>query len=223
MNQLRTFLIFAWILVATILWMEWNKEQRQPVQATAAQAITPTTQPQGLPAPTLAGAVPTASTAPVSGQPAMQAASATEAAAPTFTLSNDVLRIVLDGGNVRRAELLRYRTSRAPDAPLVRLFDDTPKNFYIAQSGWTSDQGAPGHNAGFVAEQSATDLRLADGAKNVTASFVWTGADGVTIRRTYTLGRGEYALKVRDDIVNRGAKPWTGYIYRPTVNGHRNC
>lgn len=214
MNQLRTFLIFAWILVAIILWMEWNKEQRQPAQAAATQVTMPTTQPQGLPAPTLAGAVPSATVPTAQGQPAMAATPAAEAAAPTFTLTNDVLRIVLDGGNVRRAELLNYRTSRAPDAPQVRLFDDTPKNFYIAQSGWTSDQGAPGHNGGFVAEQSATDLRLADGAKDVSARFVWTGADGVTIRRTYTLARGEYALKVRDEIVNRGAKPWTGYVYR---------
>jgi YidC/Oxa1 family membrane protein insertase len=215
MNQLRTFLIFAWILVATILWMEWNKEQRQPVQAVEAQPATPTIEGQGLPAPTLAGPVPASAVPPAApGQPVVQAAPTAPASAPTFTLSNDVVRVLLDGGNVRRAELLNYRTSRASDAPLVRLFDDTPKNFYIAQSGWISDQGAPGHNAGFVAEPSTTDLRLTDDAKSVTARFVWTGSDGVSIRRTYTLGRGEYALKVRDEIVNGGAKPWTGYIYR---------
>ncbi len=220
MNQLRTFLIFAWILVATILWMEWNKEHSAPTQgATASSVATPTAQPQGLPAPALEGAVPAAATpaaAPgtVPAAPGQAVVQAAPVAGPTFTLSNDVLRVVLDGGNVRRAELLNFRASRAPDAPLVRLFDDTPKNFYIAQSGWTSPQGAPGHDGGFVAEQSATDVQLADGAKNVSLRFVWTGADGVTIRRTWTLARGEYALKVRDEIVNRGTKPWTGYIYR---------
>ena len=40
MNQTRTFLILAWLMVAVLLWMEWNKEQvappvPEPVAATA--------------------------------------------------------------------------------------------------------------------------------------------------------------------------------------------
>ena len=222
MNQLRTFLIFAWLMVATILWMEWNKEQQPaPQTAASAQAVAATAQPQGLPVPAAPGGVLSATAnatvppaMPAAGMPSMAEASAAPVAAPRITLSNDVLRLSLDGGSVHRAELLNYRVSRASDAPLVRLFDDGAENFYIAQSGWTSAQGAPSHQTGFVAEQSATELKLADGAKDVSARFVWTGADGVTIRRTYTLGRGEYALKVRDEIVNRGARPWTGHVYR---------
>lgn len=220
MNQLRTFLIFAWLMVATILWMEWNKEQKSPPEtpASAQAATAPTAQPQGLPVPAAPGAVPAAvpaavPTAAVPGAPIAQA-SAAPAAAPRVTLSNDVLRLSIDGGNVHRAELLNYRVSRAPDAPLVRLFDDGAENFYIAQSGWSSTQGAPSHQSGFVAEQPESELKLADGAKDVSARYLWTGADGVTIRRTYTLTRGEYALKVRDEIVNRGSQPWTGHVYR---------
>ncbi len=221
MNQLRTFLIFAWLMVATILWMEWNKEQKSPPEtpASAQAATAPTAQPQGLPVPAAPGApaaaVPATAVpaATVPGAPIAQL-SAAPVAAPRQTLSNDVLRLSLDGGNVHRAELLHYRVNRAPGAPLVRLFDDGAENFYIAQSGWSSAQGAPSHLTGFVAEQPATELKLADGAKDVTARFLWTGADGVTIRRTYTLTRGEYALKVRDEIVNQGSKPWTGHVYR---------
>jgi YidC/Oxa1 family membrane protein insertase len=224
MNQLRTFLIFAWLMVATILWMNWNKEQQAPPTPTElAQAAAAVTPPEGLPAPavpgvSVPGATPTETTAAAvptaNGQPPVAQVGPAPATAPRVTLSNDVLRLSLDGGNVRRAELLKYRQSRAPDAPLVRLFDDGAENFYIAQSGWTSAQGAPSHQSGFAAEQSATELKLADGAKTVSAHFVWTGADGVTIRRTYTLSRGEYALKVRDEVVNRSAKPWTGFVYR---------
>ncbi len=220
MNQMRTFLIFAWLMVATILWMNWNKEQNAPPTPTQlAQAAAPATPPEGLPPPTapgvVAAAVPTATIPAAEGQPAAAAQiGPAPTAAPRITLSNDVLRLSLDGGNVRRAELLKYHVSRASDAPLVRLLDDTAENFYIAQSGWTSAQGAPSHQTGFVAEQSATELKLADGAKTVSASYVWTGADGVSIRRTYTLSRGEYALKVRDEVLNRGTKPWTGHVYR---------
>ncbi len=218
MNQLRTFLIFAWLMVATILWMNWSKEQNAPPTPTqVAQAAAAITPPEGLPVPTVPGALPaTVSTAAVpaaNGQLAAQIGP-TPAAEPRFTLSNDVLRLSLDGGNVRRAELLKYHVNRKPDAPLVRLFDDSAEDFYIAQSGWTSAQGAPSHQSGFVAEQSATGLELAEGAKTVTARFVWSGADGVSIRRTYTLARGEYVLKVRDEVVNRGTTPWTGFVYR---------
>jgi len=221
MNQFRTFLIFAWILVATILWMKWNEEQVRPPQAqTTAAPATETAPIQGLPAPSLSGSVPTAAVPAASGVPAApgsvaQAMSA-PSASPAITMSNDVLRVVLDGGSVRRAELLRYRVSREPDAPLVQLFDERAKQFYVAQSGWVGAQGlpAPGHNGGFVAETSASDLRLSDGAKEVSARFVWTSPEGVSIRRTWTLARGDYALKVRDEIVNRGSKPWTGFVYR---------
>ena len=222
MNQMRTFLIFAWLIVATILWMNWNKEQNAPPTATQiALAAAPTEQPQGLPAPSVPGGVPapTVPTAPASvaapqATVAAQIGPLPPAAAAPLTMSNDVLRLRLDGGNVRRAELLDYRVKRTPDAPLVRLFDDSAENFYIAQSGWVSSQGAPTHQAGFVAEQSETELTLADGAKTVTASFVWSGPEGVSIRRTYTLTRGMYALTVRDEVVNRSTKPWTGFVYR---------
>ncbi len=225
MNQLRTFLLFAWLILATILWMSWSKEQQAPPTPTErAQAAAVVTAPDGLPAPSVPGAALPVTSPPTqltpaavpaaNGQPPIAQAGPAPAAAPRVTLSNDVLRLSLDGGNVRRAELLKYRQSRAPDAPLVRLFDDTAENFYIAQSGWTSSLGAPSHQSGFVAEQSASELKLADGAKTVSAHFVWTGAEGVSIRRTYTLSRGEYALKVRDEVVNRSAKPWTGFVYR---------
>lgn len=223
MNQLRTFLIFAWLMVATILWMEWSREKSAPaVTAATAQPAADAVPPDGLPVPSAPTTVPGAavlSAGPAAGAPAasdeaVPQLSATPPASPRITLSNDVLRLVLDGGNVRRAELLHYRVSRDPDAALVRLFDDTPKNFYLAQSGWSSAQGAPTHQSGFVAEQAATELALADGAKDVSATFLWTGANGVSIRRSYTLSRGDYALKVRDEVVNRSTAAWSGHIYR---------
>ena len=39
MNQTRTFLIFAWLMVATLLWMEWGKEQREPLPAAQAALL----------------------------------------------------------------------------------------------------------------------------------------------------------------------------------------
>ena len=42
MTQTRTFLLFAWLMVAALLWMEWNKEkQAPPAPAATAQAAVP--------------------------------------------------------------------------------------------------------------------------------------------------------------------------------------
>ena len=38
MNQTRVFLIFAWLMVATLLWFEWSRDKAAPAQpAVAAQ------------------------------------------------------------------------------------------------------------------------------------------------------------------------------------------
>ena len=105
MNSIRSFLLFAWLMVAAILWMQWNKEQ-QPAPPAPVAATTAGTPADGLPPPALPDAVPTAGAA----APAMTATPSPVAKAPTVTLSNDVLRLVLDGGHVRRADLLGYRT-----------------------------------------------------------------------------------------------------------------
>jgi YidC/Oxa1 family membrane protein insertase len=241
MSQTRTFLIIAWLMVASLLWMEWNKEQSHErmrddtatalAQSAAAEAASTAGLPvPGVPqpgAPTTQGASPEAAAAEsmvpqavipaAAGSASNTAAAQAMSAAPAATtviLSNDLLRLTLDGGNVRQADLLKFPQERKTGSPPVRLLQDSGKDYYIAQSGWVSAKGAPNHNGGFVPAQAQREFAMAQGQNSVSASFVWTGADGVVIRRTYTLKRGDYALTVRDDIANRSAAPWKGYVYR---------
>jgi YidC/Oxa1 family membrane protein insertase len=215
MNQTRVFLIFAWLMVATLLWMEWGKEKAAPaapaVAATApaagAGSSVPSTVPSAAPAtgstPSLPASAPTATATP------------TAAAAPKVVVTTDVLRLTLSGGSVVQADLLKFPQDRTANSAPVTLFTQDPAHYYVAESGWISPGGAaPTHEAGFVPEQGATDIVLADGRNDVSVPFVWNGPNGVTIRRTYTLKRGDYALTVRDDVVNAGSAPWQGYVYR---------
>ncbi|GHA86951.1 membrane protein insertase YidC [Cognatilysobacter bugurensis] len=203
MNQTRAFLIFAWLMVATLLWMEWGREQNAPT-------IAPTVAADGaVPVPTAAGvpAVPTA--------PGTATAVAGPGRATPVTVTTDVLSVVLDGGELGQADLLRYPRTKDDGSAPVRLFDQDPANFFIAQSGWVSGTGpAPSHEGGFAPQGAARRYALAPGQNEVTVPFVWTGPNGVTIRRTYTFRRGDYAVQVRDEVVNRGAAPWQGYVYR---------
>ena len=216
MNQTRVFLIFAWLMVATLLWVEWGKERAAPVQppevaaaaSTAATSTVPTV--SGATLPAVPSSVAT-STPPV---PAMSATTA-PSSAQTVTVTTDVLRLVLDGGAIRSAELLRYPQSTERNSAPVKLFDDNAARFFSAQSGWVSQTGAaPNHESGFVPELSAREYALPRGGLGVEVPFVWRGPDGVTIRRIFSLKRNEYAINVRDEVVNAGSAPWQGYVYR---------
>ena len=212
MNQTRVFLILAWLMVATLLWMEWGKEKAAPPAPMPAAAAT-----------TNAGAVPTAVAPAAPGAipsaPSMSAtptsATASVAAAPLVTVTTDVLKVELDGGVMHRADLLKYPSTSDDDSAPVRLFAEDPTNYFVAQTGWVSSNGAaPTHERGFLPESAQRDFALAQGAKDVVVPFVWTGPDGVTIRRTYTFTRGDYVVRVHDEVVNAGSKPGQGFVYR---------
>jgi YidC/Oxa1 family membrane protein insertase len=220
MTQTRTFLIFAWLMVATLLWMEWGKEKNAPPATPVSTQATSGT--NTVPASTVPGAgratvptIPGATAAPLRTPAASATPVAPAGAGSLVTLSNDVLRLQLDGGSVRSAELLKYTQTTQPNSPPVRLLDDRAIGYYVAQSGWVAQGGAaPTHESGFVPAQAQTDIGMPRGAHEASAAFVWNGPNGVSIRRTYTLERNDYALGVRDEVTNAGSAPWQGYIYR---------
>lgn len=213
MNQTRTFLILAWLMVAIMLWMEWNKEQAAARAPQAAAAAVQTDGNDSVPQARRDGAIPSAPSTP-----ARRTAAAAATGTPAVTVTTDVLRLVIDGGSVRRAELLQYPQTTAAGSPPMVLFDSAPDSFYQAQSGWVSEaQAAPSHLDGFVPESGAGNVQLLPGASEVAVPFLWTGPNGVSIRRTYILKRGQYALQVRDEVINTGNQPWQGHVYRQLV------
>ncbi|MBB1061975.1 membrane protein insertase YidC [Marilutibacter spongiae] len=211
MNQTRVFLIIAWLMVATLLWMEWNKEQAPetstPAAATVSGASVPGSTAQ-VPGAGTASQVPSA-TATAPEPQAVQAGDG-----PVVTVVTDVVRVEMTGGEMREVDLLGYGQTADDDSPPVRLFTRDPAHYFIARSGWSSEQAAPGAAGGFQLEGDVRDFRLAPGQDQVVVPFVWTGPDGVSIRRSYTFRRGDYAIGVRDEVVNQGSGPWQGYVYR---------
>ena len=223
MNQTRTFLIVAWLMVATLLWMAWNKEQATPpAQATATataaaggSAVPTTPQP-------VAGALPAAPNVPAAPGAVPESSAAPERAS-AVQVETDVLRLVVDGGSVLRAELLDYPQTRDEGSAPVVLFDASPADYYTAQSGWVSAGGAaPNHEQGFVPAGPERSFVLAPGQDELVVPFVWRGPDGLEIRRSYVLRAGQYAITVRDEIVNQGGQPWQGHAYRQLLRGTPN-
>jgi len=200
MTQTRTFLLLAWLMVATLLWMEWGKEQQAPVAPATPTAMPAATLPtRGVPAATPAGAS------------AAQAVASASASAPLVRLRNDVLDLQLDGIQVVRAELLSYRQTREAGSPPVVLFDNDAAQAFSASSSW---RGANGQAIPLQPEGAVREHVLANGATQVEAVFSGRLADGVTLRRTYRLARGSYALRVHDEVLNTGSTSWTGQVDR---------
>lgn len=218
MNQTRLFLVFAWLMVATLLWMEWGKEQ-QAARAPATPAVQVAAIPDMVPgqASAVAAAAPVAQIP--SATPTGAVVSKPLPRAQGVVATTDVLKLVLDGGSVREADLLKYPQTRDANSPPVALLNADPARFYAAQSGWVGQNGAPApnHQAGFVPLEPGKAYALAPGQDTLEVPFVWTGANGVSIHRTYVLKRGSYAVEVRDVVRNGGTAPWTGYVYRQLV------
>ena len=199
MNQIRTFLLIAWLMVAFLLWQEWGKEKVASAQP--APAVPAAVQ----------GQVPAAAATPVATAPGAVAQASAVAAAPTLRLRNDVLALELNGRDVTRAELVDYPQTRSPGSPPVVLFDADPARYFAAEAFW---RGVDGVELALQPQGEAREIVLADGAREVQARFIATAANGMQLQRTYTLVRGSYALRVRDELVNAGNSAWTGDIER---------
>ncbi len=212
MNQTRTFLIFALLAVAYMLFMAWEKDYApQPPAAVAASSTTAT--------PAIAdSSVPGATASASATPPAAVPGSVNEASAQLISATNDVLRLTIDtrGGSVVRSELLTFpeepRTRRNPDPAPVRLLNDEREHFFVSQSGLVSNQGdAPDHRAVFQAAQ--TSYALTQGQDELKVDLTWQDAAGLKVTKTYTLKRGSYVVAVDQKIENGGAAAWQGNAY----------
>ncbi|MGH8060623.1 MAG: membrane protein insertase YidC [Pseudoxanthomonas sp.] len=219
MNQTRVFLIFAWLMVATLLWMEWGKFNAPKPEATVTPSAqtTPGTDNNGAGVPST-GSLALPQSAVASGSSVATSVEAQAPATPSataITITTDVLRLKLDGSRVLDAQLLLYPQSKQPGSAPVELFNEDPARRYNAVIAWTSPTSkAPGADAVFLPEQGGTEYALGSKDNSVSVAFLWRGVDGVSIRRTFTLKRGEYVVTVSDQVINAGTAPWQAFVYR---------
>ncbi|HHW4681202.1 MAG TPA: YidC/Oxa1 family insertase periplasmic-domain containing protein, partial [Xylella taiwanensis] len=129
MNQTRVFLIFSWLVVATLLWMEWGKNKNAALEFSASHNLAVHSNVEHK-IPQINAA---ASIVP------LQQNSQLIASGPTVTAINvttDVLQLKIDGFSVLSADLLRFPQSKDRLAQPVKLLTDNPAYPYTATSGW---------------------------------------------------------------------------------------
>ncbi|MCX7043350.1 MAG: membrane protein insertase YidC [Gammaproteobacteria bacterium] len=217
MNQTRSFLLIAWLVVATLLWMEWSKGQLAATTAPATPAATTATSTSPEAAAPVAGLAP----APAAGTtalppagvalaPATNPVGTTQSARP-ITIANDTLRLTIDlnGGRITDSQLLKYTIEKKAGSPNVHLLDSSPATYQVAESGLIRvDTNAAQQtlDAQFSTDSGASQFVLGSGAASLSVPLSWTDpTTGLVVKRTLTLKRGSYVLEINDHIANPGA------------------
>ncbi|GGY31044.1 membrane protein insertase YidC [Rhodanobacter panaciterrae] len=224
MNQTRTFLMFALMAVAYLLFIAWEKDYAPPPPVAAASASSAATPSADGSVP---GAIPTTATSTAASGTAAaiatDAAHAGQAPSQLITINTDVLQLTVDtrGGSVVHADLLAYpdapRTHKAPNPPPTVLLANDDAHFFVAQSGLvsssdTAPQDQPNHQAVFQSAQTA--YTLADGQNDLNVDLTWQDAAGLKVTKTYSFKRGSYVIGMSQRIDNGAAQAWQGNAYQ---------
>ncbi|HEY1992682.1 MAG TPA: membrane protein insertase YidC, partial [Gammaproteobacteria bacterium] len=190
MDNRRIFLVAAVAIIAFAVYQTWMLDYG------------PRPQPQAAPAAATGGtasiAVPPANTAgaPAATNGAGAVAAPAVAALPKgqpIHVRTDVLDLVLDtaGGDIRRAELVKYPVTLKDPDQHVRVLDDSPDTLLVQQGGVQADKG-PAIGADAVYSTPLTDYTLGEGSDTLKVVLTWDDGHGLTLVKTYTLTRGSY-------------------------------
>lgn len=223
MNNPRSILLIALLLVSYLIWNQWQQDYARPAAIGAPETSVPAAPGTAPPATVATDEVPSANATPqtptAGDTPAAAVPGAvTEGKGDLVEVSNDVLKLWIDtrGATIVRADLLAYPQQPKDYAHPVRLLDDSADHYFVAQSGLASaadSTKAASHQDTFVAEQKS--YTLAPEQKTLEVPLTWTDpASGLTVRKVFVLERGSYVLGTRQEIKNGGTAPWRGNAYR---------
>ena len=209
MTDTRRALLWGIFSVSLVmLWDGWNKHNGQPsmfappVAASAAAAGS-------------APGVPAAPTQPAGVAPLPGLAAGGEPSR-TIDISTDLVRASIDtrGASLVGLTLPRYRDEHDTSKP-VMLFDRSAQRVYQADSGLipqlAGQAALPNHTTPMTLVPGP--LTLADGQNELAVSFESAEQGGVKLRKTYVFKRGDYAVRVRHEVVNTSAAPVAAQLY----------
>lgn len=112
--------------------------------------------------------------------------------------------ISLDGGELRRVELVGYPVAKDQPKTNFALLDDTNPHWYVLQSGLATPQETlTGPKTLYTSSQSSYEL--AKGADSLDVPLEYVDAGGYTVRKTYHFVRGSYDIGLTQEVRNTGA------------------
>lgn len=118
------------------------------------------------------------------------------------------LRISTAGGNIVGARLPDYPASITDKETPVKILNDDPDALFIAQGGIT-EKG----NEKLIFTAGKSNYQLEAGQNELAVPLTARTQSGLAITKTYTLNRGQYAVKEVTSVKNEGDKAWDGSFY----------
>jgi YidC/Oxa1 family membrane protein insertase len=216
MNDIRrTFLwvIFGFSMV--LLWDQWqvyngNKATffPAPPAATAEKPVAASSAAKDVPVATVPNAVVNLSAGP--SQVPVSANAPVATPHERIEVTTDVLKLSFDteGGSLVRSEFLKFGELSDSQKPFV-LLDESKARVYLAQTGLIG-----GPFASHKTPMKFTGEReLKAGQNELVLTFESADTGGLKLVKTYTLTRGNYALKVSHKVVNTGTVAANPQLY----------
>ncbi len=209
----RTVLWVVFSMSLILIWDGWNKyngntsffspTQTKPVAVSASGPAAGV-----LPAPlgAQASSVQQVSTAPV-------------VESEKFSIATDVVKATLDsaGGSLVRVELLSQIDPFDANKKVV-VFDQSPGQFYVAQSGLRAaspEVQLPNHFT--LMKRVPGESMLKDDANEIAVRFESADVGGVKLLKTYTFKRGDYTIGVKHEVVNTSSNAVHPQLYLQLV------
>jgi YidC/Oxa1 family membrane protein insertase len=216
MNDIRrTFLwvIFGFSMV--LLWDQWqvyngNKATffPAPPAATAEKPVAASSAAKDVPVATVPNAVVNLAAGP--SQVPVSANAPVATPHERIEVTTDVLKLSFDteGGSLVRSEFLKFGELSDSQKPFV-LLDESKARVYLAQTGLIG-----GPFASHKTPMKFTGERELKADQNeLVLTFESADTGGLKLVKTYTLTRGNYALKVSHKVVNTGTVAANPQLY----------
>jgi YidC/Oxa1 family membrane protein insertase len=219
----RTMLWLVFVMSLVLLWDGWNRHTGAPPLFGAAPprpaATASAPPPQAATTPGTA-AVPSATSTPAAPAATTSMVPGT-AAAPggeLIMLTTNQVKATIDtrGGELVRLELLHYIDNIDRKRNVV-LFDRSRERLYLARSGLATVDGVayPNHETVMTAAPGPRELQA--GADTLELKLESSPVNGVVLRKTYTLRRGDYRIGVKHEVVNTTDKALAPQLYLQLV------
>jgi YidC/Oxa1 family membrane protein insertase len=223
--------VFLWAALALVLFINYTTWQGDYAPKPVPPATT-TTQAQSANGgggaardtlPELPSATPSTPNAPSNAAAPAASSDAVHTDAPVIRVVTDVLSLDIStrGGELIRADLLKYPVQKNNPEVKVRLFSPNPP-LYLARSGLrAADQRAePTHTAMY--QSAVGEYKLAAGQKELVVPLTWTDGQGVTVTKTYTFHPGSYRINLNYDVANNSGSDYRAASYVQIVRHYEH-
>ncbi len=208
-RRLVLFVIFSMSIL--MLWEAWQR-QHAPVEMT----------PQTTSVAAVDGSVPSQNSSPATVAKADIADNNDYKllTGQRINVSTDLFNAVIDttGGDLRRLELLKHRSSENDQSNFVLLDDAGKPMTYVAQSGLIGGD-LPSHKSVF--SSTATSYQMQEGKDALEVRLSWVG-NGVAVDKVYTFHRNNYAIDVTYEVKNSSLAAITPTVYYQIVHDNES-